>query len=325
MAMPLLKAFRRWRSFTLIELLVVIAIIAVLIGLLLPAVQKVREAAARTQSANNLKQMGLATHSCNDTYGRIPAVIGSFPQSANGIPWGGQNPSHFGTTFYFLLPFMEQDNVFKAVTGNSYTSNATIKTFAGPGDPTIPGNGKTWGDRGAISYAANWHVYRGGWDEDWQTGGVSSIPRSLPDGTSNTILMVERYAVCGDQSLPTGTGYTEHIWGEDGQNAGPTAFQYNTNVWFCPGFWAPNGPGTGIAATHPEKSQPNYPWAYMPLFQLAPTPKACDPTRAQSFSVSGIMVGLGDGSVRAVANGLSQTSWGCAIDPSDGKPLGDDW
>src|SRR5207245_1608635 len=155
---------RRRPGFTLIELLVVIAIIAILIGLLLPAVQKVREAAARTQSANNLKQMGLATHSANDTYGRIPPVMGSYPQGANGIPWGGQTPAHFGTGFYFLLPFMEQDNVFKAASGNSYVSNAVIKTFQGPGDPTLPANGKTWSDRGATSYRMNWHVYRGGWD-----------------------------------------------------------------------------------------------------------------------------------------------------------------
>jgi len=325
--MPLFRPLQRWRGFTLIELLVVIAIIAVLIGLLLPAVQKVREAAARSQSSNNLKQMALATHSCNDTYGKIPAVVGCFPTSSNGISWDANvyTPARFGTTFYFLLPFIEADNVYKATKGNSYNSPSVIKTFLGPMDPTLPASNTTWGNRGATSYAANWHAFRGGWDEDWQTGGVMRIPASFPDGLSNTILFAERYCVCGDQSKTYGTQYAERIWGEDGQNAGPTAFQYNVNVWFCPGFHCPNAGYAGAVATHPEKNQPNYPWQYMPLFQLAPIPKLCDPTRLQSFSTAGIIVALGDGSVRPVSNGVSQQTWGLAIDPADGQPMGDDW
>ena len=115
---------RKRSGFTLIELLVVIAIIAILIGLLLPAVQKVREAASRMQSGNNLKQMGLALHNYNDTNGGLP-------NNGNWGYWATPNPVGATSSWcYKILPFMEQDNLYR-----NYGSglNAGIKTFINPG------------------------------------------------------------------------------------------------------------------------------------------------------------------------------------------------
>jgi prepilin-type N-terminal cleavage/methylation domain-containing protein len=120
-------------AFTLIELLVVIAIIAVLIGLLLPAVQKVREAAARTQCANNLKQLGLALHNYHDVYQTFP--MGS-SAGFSSSPVTGGHANLYGTNWRFLLfPFIEQDNVFKMVT---YDSNQSLSGFSG--DPAKGNN-----------------------------------------------------------------------------------------------------------------------------------------------------------------------------------------
>jgi prepilin-type N-terminal cleavage/methylation domain-containing protein len=336
--MPRFRFAKQWRGFTLIELLVVIAIIAILIGLLVPAVQKVRQAAARVQSQNNLKQMVLACHNLEGAYGKLPPSVGAFP-TGNDPNWNAPYlPSHFGTAQYFLLPFVEQDNAFRAPeingsdgTGlhasNSWRSTALVKTFQAPGDPSLPGDGRTSNGRGATTYAANWHVFRGGWDEDWNKGGINRFS-SISDGLSNTIFFAEHMAVCGDPTLTSGIGFAEHIWGEDGQNVGPRGEVYSLNANLAPAFWVhlPGG-GTGDATSlsHNWQSVLNYPWSFAVAPQDSPNSKLCDPLRLQSFSAGGIQVGIGDGSVRNVSTSISPVTWGLAIDPADGLVLGEDW
>jgi prepilin-type N-terminal cleavage/methylation domain-containing protein len=150
---------RRRRAFSLIELLVVIAIIAVLIGLLLPAVQKVREAAARTQSANNLKQIALAAHACHDTHQCLPPMLGAFP---------GTGPrTGTGTVFFHLLPFVEQDSLYRQALNPAIgryeasfagTNARPVGVYRNPADPSNEGQ-DTINGLAVGGYAANMQVF----------------------------------------------------------------------------------------------------------------------------------------------------------------------
>jgi len=300
-----LSSWRRWFGFTLIELLVVIAIIAILIGLLLPAVQKVRQAAARMSSSNNLKQMSLALHNMNDTNGILPAIVGYFPQgnnAGNGVTGSPGNVR--GTVQYFLLPFMEQENAYKQMAINhpdSWWCGFNIKTYVSPTDPTIPSNGlvDSGSPRYGTSYAPNEWVFGSTGTGTTYLGNntppKASIPKTFPDGTSNTIVWADKYAVCGSSTSSVASFY----WGETGGACDRVGGQGGNGS--TPGFYT---------LAPPQNSPPEF---------------NCNPCMLQAPSAGVILVGLGDGSVRSVSTGISPTTWAAAVQPNDGVPLGSDW
>jgi prepilin-type N-terminal cleavage/methylation domain-containing protein len=158
----------RRRAFTLIELLVVIAIIAVLIGLLVPAVQKVREAANRMTSANNLKQLGIAAMSLADGAGQgflPPTYIESWVNPAAGHMYAGPFTGATGTGFFFMLPYIEQEALFKKAVPTATDANGIyaggvhtnmVKTFIAPNDVTAAEKTHGWG---VSSYGMNYQVF----------------------------------------------------------------------------------------------------------------------------------------------------------------------
>jgi type II secretory pathway pseudopilin PulG len=298
---------------------VVIAIIAILIGLLLPAVQKVREAAARMQCSNNLKQISLATHGYQDANSRLPDMDRGF-----------SSPLPRGPLFFQILPYIEQDNLFRIANSDAYFQIVSspprtrmactypIKTYFCPSDAT-------WADAGIWqpgwvsnedpaglwmpgNYAANFQVFG-------NPAAGNTIPANMlsnldltrvSDGTSNTVFFAERFRTCNQNYSP--------LWGHGAWN-----------VSYMPifGYGTPNGAtGYTVNSVFPGMVGANAKPQVIPQRQWS---TQCNPALAQQIHTGAILVGMGDGSVRGVNASVSPNTWWWALTPAGGEVLGGDW
>lgn len=298
-------------AFTLVELLVVIAIIGVLVGLLLPAVQSVREAGRRLQCANNLKQLGLACQNIHAAYQKFPQAQGGFPnitKCKDLTKATAEPPANISSIQYFLLPYMEETNFYMLKKGSTQT-DITVpldkeNECRAPKIMLCPS--ETTSDRGINYYNATTIFGSGNYPSnvqafnDWYDGSTSAcLPlqprpmqfpkiRDITDGTSNTVAFAERYAVCpkisGGRMAWLGTYATPH---------------------FDP-----------IFASNDSNGEPHiYPPQNCPKLEL------CNPYTTQTPHPGTMNVSILDGSVTGLSTNVDEEIWKYLIMPRDGEPF----
>jgi prepilin-type N-terminal cleavage/methylation domain-containing protein len=334
----------RNRGFTLIELLVVIAIIAILIGLLLPAVQKVREAAARTQSRNNLKQQALAVMDFESAHEITPPIFGQI-----------RGTGASGSIYYHILPFMEQSALYGL--GPDASRSQPLKMLRHPSDPTMTGDGifdlpvaaprwdaasgtanpyPAWADSrntkwGLSSYSANWQLF----------GDQGARISKMADGLSNTIVFNEKYAVAQRPSGNPMFGATLWGYGVD-PRAIPTDFtpvlgpgQYpgdaqwanglNPASLYVNGYW-PRTAFVNRGGTVPTSWTGADPWMCRCMLrpEFAPPVDNVHCLKSQSISPAGIHAAFADGSVRFISSNVSDPAWSAGETPANGEVISPD-
>ncbi len=280
------------RGATLLELLIVVAILAILIGLLLPAVQKVRSAAAQAQSMNNLKQINLAVHNyATGRDGRIPSVD-------DGV-------------FLTLLPFLDGGDAFLQSWTTSGGGPRDFKLFLSPSDPSLPGQPPL---QGGCSYAANATALKGS----------PAIQSAFPDGTSNTIVFAEHYASCGAFQVvtpPTVFLFTLGQLSPAHTVRRATFADRGETVWFASGVLLPLSDVVPVTSGFPPVTRASTPGL---TFHVRPRVADCNPLIPQTPHEGGMLAAFADGSVQTIRPGVAETVFWAMVTPAGGEVVNPD-
>jgi prepilin-type N-terminal cleavage/methylation domain-containing protein len=301
---------RRGGAFTLIELLVVIAIIGILIALLLPAVQKVREAANRAKCGNNMRQIGIGLHHFHDNRGKLPGAW--FPDKFSKY---GQNSNikDRGPFLFFLLPYVEQSTVWESSDSNntghlaSNVKAVEVPVYLCPSDAARLDPTQHEYGYASTNYAGNLMVL--------DPAIHKSLTAAMTDGTSNTVVLVERYRVCNGDFLQSPDTEVQPAWA----NIPPTpesSRTYDVNVFGWKEY--------GLVNDKSITLYPNFSDAGR-TFQVKPSAAECDAKIVQSPHSGAMQTLLGDGSIKSITSAISLNTWLAACNPRDNIPLGNDW
>jgi prepilin-type N-terminal cleavage/methylation domain-containing protein len=303
-------------GFSLIELLVVVAILGLLVGLLLPAVQSVREAAARAQSMNQVRQIGLALHHYAATHDELPTIDGNPQPFIIPNPPPGISPLAYKSgpvLFSDLKPYLGLPGVTSYLEADKILY---VDLYVSPADPfRRPRDPKTEFVMTPISYPAN----------AWAFVGHPSFDRTFPDGLSGTILLAERYSQCGQFWVGYGTtgvclsGTRRPTFADGGPILnGKNYGDVHPVTDPVTGMTRSSRPGvTFQVAPRPWWALPNTP----EFEQHVAQPDDCDPLLPQTPHRAGMIVALADGSVRTVRPSVAETVFWAMVTPAGGEAV----